>query len=95
MVTVGARKREGSAREEKFGRVLDALADFVMHSAFTVCRVSGKNSDLEGDVLLCDDVLGHPDGREAAVAEFMLDAISLSQDVSNADRIVEWRLKVS
>jgi len=94
MVTVGARKREGFARKEKFGCVLDAPADFVMHSAFTVCRISGKSSDLEGDVLLCYDVMGHPDGREAAVAEFMLYAISLIQDVSNADRIVEWLLKV-
>ena len=94
MVTVGGRKREGSARKEKFGRVPNALADFVMHSAFRVYRVSSKSSNLEGNVLLCYDVMGHPDGREAAVAEFMLYPISLSQDVSNGDRIVEWVLMV-
>jgi hypothetical protein len=94
MVTVGARKREGFARKEKFGRVLDTLADFVMHSAFMVSRISGRNSDLDGDVLLCYDIKGHPDRREATVAKFMHYAISLSQEVSNADRIVEWRLKV-
>jgi hypothetical protein len=94
METVGTRKREGFVRKEKFRRVLDALADFIVYSAFRVCRVSGKNSDLEGDVLLCHDIMGHPDGREAAVAKFMLYAISLSRDVSNTDRIVEWLLKV-
>jgi hypothetical protein len=94
MVAVRARKREGFPRKEKFGRVPYALADFVMYSAFRVYRISNRNSDLEGDILLCYNVMGHLDGREDAVAEFMLYAISLSQDVSNADRIVEWSLKV-
>jgi hypothetical protein len=32
MVTVGARKPEGFVRKEKFGRILDMLADFDMYS---------------------------------------------------------------
>ena len=88
MVTVGAKKREGFVRKEKFGYIPDVLADFVMYSAFRVCRVSSKNSDLKGDVLLYYDIMGHPDGREAAVAEFMLYAIFLSQDVSNVQSVL-------
>ena len=94
MATVGARKWEDFVRKEEFGRVLDALIDLVMHSDFRVCVTSDKSRDLEGDVLLCYDITGHPDGREAAVAEFMLYAISLSQEVSNADWIVEWLQRV-
>ena len=78
MVTVGAGKGEGFARNEKFGRVQDTPTDYVVHVAFTVYRVSGTNTDLEGHVLLCFDLMSHPDSREAAMAEFMLYAVSLT-----------------
>ena len=78
MATVGAGNGEGIVRKKKFRAVLDAVADFVVDSELTVYRVTGKSRDLKGDVFFSNGVIGHPDSREAAVAEFMLYAISLS-----------------
>jgi hypothetical protein len=78
VATVGAGNGEGIMRKKKFRGVLDAVADFVVDSQFIVYRVTSKIRDLKGDVLISRGIMGHLDGREAAVAEFMLYAISLS-----------------
>lgn len=72
---------------EKTGGIPHSLHDFVLHAEFIFCLIPG-NHDLESHIPILVEVMSHPDSGESAMAEFMLYAVSLNEDLSDAYRTV-------
>lgn len=88
MVTTLTGKEEGVLICNKVRGIADCPEDLVLHFML-VFPFLAWNHNLESNILSVLNIVGHPDGREAAPAKLVLDAISPGQHFSYPHRVVQ------
>lgn len=87
MIAVVATYDKGVLICEKTGGILHSLHDLVLHVEFIFCVIPG-NHDLESHIPILVDVMSHSDGGKSAMAEFILYAVCLNENLSDACRTI-------